>query len=71
MWNAVKDDAATNSMLYLLDTKDQLTSMKLSDNDDPKTHLAEMKLEVTYSSCNLACAKWVIFLWQLSMGPFW
>ena len=46
MWNAVKDDAATKSMFYLLDTKDQLTSMKLSDNDDLKTHLTEMKLDL-------------------------
>ena len=43
MWNAVKDDATTKSTLYLLDTEDQLTSMKLSDNNDPKTHLAELK----------------------------
>ena len=43
MWIVVKEDATTKSMLYLLDAEDQLTSMKLSDNDDPKTHLAEMK----------------------------
>jgi len=29
--------------LYILDAEDQLSAMKLSDNDDPKTHLSEMK----------------------------
>jgi hypothetical protein len=43
MWDAVKFDATTKSTLYLLDAEDQLVSMKLSDNDDPKTHLAELK----------------------------
>ena len=43
MWNAVKPDATTKSMIYLLDAEDQLVSMKLSDNNDPKTHLAELK----------------------------
>jgi len=43
MWDAVKVDATTKSTLYLLDAEDQLASMKLSDNDDPKTHLAELK----------------------------
>ena len=39
----VKVDAATRSTLYLLNTKDQLTSMKLADNNNPKSHLAEVK----------------------------
>jgi gag-polypeptide of LTR copia-type len=39
----VKSDATTKSSLYLLDAKDKLTSMKLSDSEDPKTHLAELK----------------------------
>src|SRR5882762_292979 len=43
MWDAVKADATTKSTLYLLDAEDQLASMKLSENDDPKTHLAELK----------------------------
>ena len=30
-------------MLYLLNTEDQLSNMKLSDNDDVKTHLTELK----------------------------
>ena len=43
MWKEVKDDAMSKSTLYLLDTEDQLASMKLADNDDPKTHLEELK----------------------------
>ncbi|KIM78408.1 hypothetical protein PILCRDRAFT_11124 [Piloderma croceum F 1598] len=43
MWDAIKVDAITKSTLYLLDTEDQLASMKLSNSDDPKTHLAELK----------------------------
>jgi hypothetical protein len=43
MWNAVKADATTKSMLYLLNAEDQLAGMKLSNNDDPKTYLAELK----------------------------
>ena len=43
MWKVVKDDATSKSMLYLLDAEDQLSNMKLSDNDDVKTHLTELK----------------------------
>src|SRR5271168_2077514 len=43
MWKVVKDDATSKSTLYLLDTEDQLSSMKLSDNEDSKTHLSELK----------------------------
>jgi hypothetical protein len=43
MWEIVKGDTTTKSTLYLLDAEDQLASMKLSDNEDPKTHLAELK----------------------------
>ena len=43
MWDIVKSDATTKSTLYLLDAEDQLASMKLSNNEDPKTHLAELK----------------------------
>ena len=43
MWDAVKVDATTKSTLYLLDAEDQLASMKIRHNDDPKTHLTELK----------------------------
>ena len=43
MWDVVKADAMTKSTLFLLDTEDQLTSMKLTENDDPKVHLMEVK----------------------------
>ena len=44
MWKLIVDDATTKSTLYLLDAEDQLSSMKLADDDDPKTHLSELKL---------------------------
>jgi hypothetical protein len=44
MWDAVKSDATTKSSLFLLDAEDQLASMKLGENEESKTHLAEMKL---------------------------
>ena len=43
MWKLVKLDATLKSTLYLLDAEDQLNSMKLQDNEDTKTHLAELK----------------------------
>jgi hypothetical protein len=43
MWDIVKADATMKSTLCLLNVEDQLVSMKLSDNNDPKTHLAELK----------------------------
>ena len=43
MWKAVKDDATSKSTLFLLDVEDQLTSMKLGENEDSKTHLTELK----------------------------
>ena len=43
MWKAVKDNAMSKSTLSLLDAEDQLSSMKLLDNDDPKTHLSKLK----------------------------
>ena len=43
MWKIVKADAMTRSMLYLLDAEDRLCSMKLSDNDNSKAHLTELK----------------------------
>ena len=39
----VIDDATSKSTLHLLEAKDQLASMKLADNDDPKTHLEELR----------------------------
>ena len=43
MWDAVKVDTTTKSTLFLLDAEDQLASMKLAENDDPKVHLTEVK----------------------------
>ena len=43
MWDIVKTDAMSKSTLYILDTEDQLSSMKLKDNEDPATHLSELK----------------------------
>jgi gag-polypeptide of LTR copia-type len=43
MWNTIKEDATSKSTLYLLDVEDQLSSMKLVDNNDPKTHLNKLK----------------------------
>ena len=43
MWKAVKDDTTSKSTLFLLDAEDQLTSMKLKENEDSKTHLMELK----------------------------
>ena len=43
MWKVIKEDATLKSMLYILDTGDQLSSMKLIENDDTKTHLLELK----------------------------
>ena len=43
MWDVVKADAMTKSTLFLLDMEDQLTSMKLAENNDPKGHLMEVK----------------------------
>ena len=43
MWKVVKTDVTSKSTLFLLDAEDQLTSMKLPDNEDAKTHLSELK----------------------------
>src|SRR5271155_2448895 len=43
MWKVVTEDATSKSTLYILDAEDQLSSMKLADNEDPKTHLTELK----------------------------
>src|SRR6202522_3378308 len=43
MWKVVTEDATSKSTLYILDAEDQLSSMKLADNEDPKTHLTKLK----------------------------
>ena len=43
MWNIVKMDATLKSTLYILDAEDQLSSMKLKDNEDPATHFSKLK----------------------------
>jgi len=43
MWDIIVADVMKKSTLYLLDAEEQLTSMKLVDNEDLKIHLAEMK----------------------------
>ena len=42
MWKVVKTDVTKKSTSFLLDREDQLTSMKLPDNEDAKTHLSEL-----------------------------
>ena len=43
MWDAVKVDATTKSTLFLLNVEEQLASMRLAENDDPKVHLTEVE----------------------------
>ena len=43
MWDTVKVDTTTKSTLFLLDMEDQLASMKLTENNNPKGHLTEVK----------------------------
>ena len=43
MWKKVREDVTSKSTLHLLDAEDQLASMKLANNNDPKTHLSELK----------------------------
>ena len=54
MWDVVKADATTRSTLFLLDTEDQLASMKLVENDDPKAHLSELMqhFQLMVQCCN-------------------
>ena len=37
MWKIVKADVTTKSTLYLLDAEDQLSTMKINENKDPKS----------------------------------
>ena len=43
MWTIVKADVTKKSTMYLPDAEEQLQSMKLGNNNDPKAHLAELK----------------------------
>ena len=43
MWEVVTTDATLKSTVFILDVEDQLSAMKLADNDDPKEHLTELK----------------------------
>ena len=43
MWKVIKEDAMSKSTLCILDAEDQLSSMKLIENDDPRTHPLELK----------------------------
>ena len=43
MWEVVMMDATSKSTLFIPDAEDQLSAMKLADNDDPKEHLTELK----------------------------
>ena len=43
MWDVVTTDATSKSTLFILDAEDQLSAMKLADNDDSKEHLNELK----------------------------
>ena len=45
MWKVIKDDATSKRTLYILDMEDQLSSMKLANNDNPKTHLIKLKTQ--------------------------
>ena len=42
IWKVIKNDATMKSMLFILDAKDQLSGLKLADNDDPKAHFQLM-----------------------------
>src|SRR5271170_6725275 len=43
MWNIVIADATMKSTLYLIDAEDQLSKMKLAENNDAKAHLLELQ----------------------------
>ena len=43
MWNVVELDATSKSTLFILDAESQLSSMKLQEDEDPETHLMEMR----------------------------
>ena len=43
MWKIVVANATTKSTLYLIDAEDQLSKMKLAENNDAKAHLSELQ----------------------------
>ena len=43
MWKIVKDNVTKKSNLHLLDTEEQLQSMKLNDNEDSMAHLTKLE----------------------------
>src|SRR6202021_3909564 len=43
MWDAVKLDATSKSVMHQIDVLTQLQMMKCGCSSDPKTHLAEVK----------------------------
>jgi hypothetical protein len=44
MWKIIKEDAMLKSTLYIPDAEDQLSSMKLTDNKNPKPTSLSLKL---------------------------
>jgi gag-polypeptide of LTR copia-type len=54
MWKAIKEDATSKSTLFLINAEDQLSSIKLMDNNNPKTHPAELKqhFQLMLQHCN-------------------
>jgi hypothetical protein len=42
MWDVVELDATSKSTQFILDAENQLSSMKLHEDEDPETHLVEM-----------------------------
>ena len=54
MWKVVKSDATKKSTLFLLDAEDQLTSMKLPDNENAETHISKLNehFQLMLQQCN-------------------
>ena len=64
MWKKVKSNMTTKSTLFMLDAEDQLTSMKLLDNEDSKTHLSELKFHFQANAVIIS-SKWDQLFWML------
>ena len=43
MWEQIKKDATTKSTLFLINAEDQLSSIHLTESDNPQTHLNNLK----------------------------
>ena len=43
MWEQIKKDATTKSTLFFIDAEDQLSSMHLTESNDPQSHLNNFK----------------------------